>query len=58
MSDENKKIEGHSYDGIEELDNSLPNWWINGFYLTILFAIVYFYYYSIFRGGPGVMREK
>jgi cytochrome c oxidase cbb3-type subunit III len=32
---------GHSWDGIEELNNPLPRWWVWTFYLTILFAIGY-----------------
>jgi cytochrome c oxidase cbb3-type subunit 3 len=31
----------HAVDGIEEYDNPLPAWWLYGFYLTILIAIVY-----------------
>jgi len=30
---------GHSWDGIEELDNPLPRWWLWTFYACILFAI-------------------
>jgi cytochrome c oxidase cbb3-type subunit 3 len=36
----------HDYDGIRELDNVLPPWWVYGFYLTI--AISIFYYFSIY----------
>ncbi len=35
----------HEYDGIRELDNSLPPWWVWMFYLSIGFAIVYMTYY-------------
>lgn len=33
----------HSYDGIRELDNKIPNWWSWTFYATILFSIIYLY---------------
>ncbi len=53
---EGPKLEGHSYDGIEELDNSLPEWWLNGFYLTILFSIGYVMYYTVGE-GPSLRKE-
>lgn len=31
----------HDYDGIRELDNVLPPWWVYLFYATIIFAFVY-----------------
>lgn len=31
----------HDYDGIKELDNVLPPWWVGLFYVTAIFAIVY-----------------
>lgn len=31
----------HDYDGIKELDNVLPPWWVGLFYITVIFAIVY-----------------
>ena len=36
----------HDYDGIKELDNVLPPWWLAGFYITIAASI--FYYVMIF----------
>lgn len=37
----------HEYDGIRELDNNLPPWWVWGFYASILFAVVYLFNYHI-----------
>ena len=31
----------HNYDGIRELDNVLPPWWVYLFYATIFFGIIY-----------------
>lgn len=31
----------HDYDGIKELDNVLPPWWVNLFYATIIFSLIY-----------------
>lgn len=32
---------GHEWDGIRELDNPLPRWWLWVFYATIVFSIGY-----------------
>lgn len=31
----------HNYDGIKELDNNLPPWWVGMFYISILYAFVH-----------------
>ena len=36
----------HGFDGIKELDNALPQWWVALFYLTTVFAVVYVLAYS------------
>jgi cytochrome c oxidase cbb3-type subunit 3 len=36
---------GHEWDGIEELNNPLPRWWLWVFYATIVFAIGYWFAY-------------
>ncbi|HMO64118.1 MAG TPA: cbb3-type cytochrome c oxidase N-terminal domain-containing protein [Verrucomicrobiota bacterium] len=41
----------HEYDGIQELDNNLPRWWVWLFYLTIAFSAGYLLYYHVFRLG-------
>lgn len=47
----------HEYDGIRELDNNLPPWWIWGFYFTIAFAGVYLTYYHITGKGDLQIAE-
>ncbi|MDE3144036.1 MAG: c-type cytochrome [Bacteroidota bacterium] len=43
---------GHDYDGIRELDNRLPPWWLYGFYVCILFAAIYLYRYHVVHSAP------
>ncbi len=42
----------HDYDGIQELDNSLPPWWKYGFYFTIIWAVLYLGYFHVTKTGP------
>lgn len=48
---------GHEYDGIRELDNSLPPWWVWMFYGTIIWAAVYIWYYHVSGKGPNQEQE-
>lgn len=41
----------HKYDDIAELDNPTPPWFMYLFYSTILFAVVYGFYYHIYQDG-------
>jgi cytochrome c oxidase cbb3-type subunit 3 len=48
---------GHDYDGIRELDNSLPPWWLYGFYLTIIIGVIYFWRYHVSHTAPLSQEE-
>ena len=41
MSKKDVETTGHSWDGIEELNNPLPRWWLMVFYASIIWAIAY-----------------
>lgn len=56
LSKEKDIMLDHDYDGIKELDNSLPPWWLYGFYATIIFAVCYLFYYHM--GGPGLSSTE
>ncbi|HVY55638.1 MAG TPA: cbb3-type cytochrome c oxidase N-terminal domain-containing protein [Thermodesulfobacteriota bacterium] len=56
MTEKEKLIEDHEYDGIKELNNPLPGWWLMTFYVTVIFAVIYFAYYQLF-GGPTLDQE-
>lgn len=47
----------HNYDGIRELDNNLPPWWKYGFYLTIVFSVIYLFHYHVSHTGKLQVAE-
>jgi len=45
---EGEIILDHNYDGIKELDNKLPPWWVYLFYATIIFGVIYLIRFEIY----------
>ncbi|OYU84421.1 MAG: cytochrome C oxidase subunit III [Flavobacterium sp. BFFFF2] len=48
----------HNYDGIRELDNVLPPWWVYLFYGTIIFAGIYLMRYHVFGDNNQAQEFK
>lgn len=48
---------GHDYDGIRELDNRLPPWWLYGFYICIIFSGIYLWRYHVTHTAPSSLEE-
>jgi cytochrome c oxidase cbb3-type subunit III len=61
---EQREVEttGHQWDGIEELNNPLPRWWVWVFYATIVWGIGYTIFYPawplITQATPGVLGHS
>lgn len=48
----------HDYDGIKELDNNLPPWWVYSFYACIVFAGIYLVRFEILGADNQEMELK
>ena len=44
---------GHEWDGIKELNNPLPRWWLWIFYACIVWAVIYMVFMPAIPGLPG-----
>jgi cytochrome c oxidase cbb3-type subunit 3 len=51
MAEHDDKLLDHDYDGIKELDNDLPRWWLWLFYATIIFGVLYMVYFDVLQLG-------
>src|SRR5690606_5524518 len=52
ISEEKDLVMEHTFDGIAELDNPTPAWFMVLFYGTIIFAIIYLLNYHVFNWAP------
>ena len=52
ISEEKDLMMDHDFDGIVELDNPTPAWFMGLFYATITFAVVYLLNYHVFEWSP------
>lgn len=57
LEKEQEVLLDHNYDGIQELDNSLPPWWKYGFYLTIVVSVIYIYRFHFSNDGLSQQEE-
>lgn len=56
-NNDNQDTSKEHYDGIRELDNNLPNWWLVVFIVTIIYSIGYMAYYHMEGGGTLPVQE-
>ncbi|MEM9422074.1 MAG: cytochrome-c oxidase, cbb3-type subunit III [Pseudomonadota bacterium] len=47
---------GHEWDGIKELNNPLPRWWLIVFYVSIVWSFVYWIFMPSWPGISGHLR--
>jgi cytochrome c oxidase cbb3-type subunit 3 len=54
---EEVKTMGHVWDGnLEELNNPLPMWWLNMFYITMIFGVIYLVLYPGLGSFAGILE--
>lgn len=51
LAEEKEILIAHDYDGIQELNNPIPAWFMYLFYITIIFAVGYLLNYHVFHTG-------
>lgn len=58
IEEEHEIVLDHNYDGIKELDNSLPPWWVYMFYATIIFGVVYLIRFHVLDGDTQAVEYE
>lgn len=47
----------HDFDGIKELDNKMPSWWLYLFLFSFVFSVVYMLHYHVLGTGDSTATE-
>ncbi len=55
--DDEDTLRPHVFDGIQEYDKRLPNWWLMTLYGAIVYAVGYWGYYEWLRAAPDGAQE-
>lgn len=58
LDNEDQLLLDHDYDGIKELDNNLPPWWVYLFYACIIFGVVYMVRFEVLGADNQEMELK
>ena len=58
LENEGQLLLEHDYDGIKELDNNLPPWWVYSFYACIAFALIYMVRFELLGADNQEMELK
>jgi cytochrome c oxidase cbb3-type subunit 3 len=55
----NTETMGHTWDGdLQEYNNPLPKWWLNMFYITLVFGLVYLALYPGLGTFEGLLKQS
>lgn len=55
----NAETMGHTWDGdLQEYNNPLPKWWLNMFYITLVFGLVYLALYPGLGTFEGLLKQS
>ncbi len=60
-ADDPNELRPHTYDGIQEFDKRMPNWWLFTLYGSIVFSFFYWLTYHAGESGPSpglALEEK
>lgn len=57
QANDRDRLLDHEYDGIQEYDNPMPRWWVNIFWATIIFSVLYAINVGPIGSGPGRIAQ-